>query len=736
MFSIIPAINNIFHCKGKNEEASVLGSMSTEDGKTISLKAIHVRGSLEGLLFSWNLEQEYINETKDALEIIYTFPLAYKSVLLGMKASIGERELDGVVVAKKEAEEQYEEAVSSGDSAIMVQQTGGGLFTANLGNIKPGEKVKISMQCAQMQTFEGNRIRIALPLLTGERYGDPHQSGVLAAHESAVTSAAASYGFDAEIIIKGEMAQGKIECPGWDVIISEEEGEKKIRLAKPGLANKDFIILLSDLPARSSAIETRDGEDVMLCASFSPVIPVNENTPLALKILVDCSGSMGGSRIEEAQKGLSRVLGLLHEKDQVSYSRFGSNVIHETKGLNRCDKDYINKLSGLVDRLYADLGGTEMENALLSTFKLSGESELGNSLLLITDGDVWNIDNIINTAKKSGHQLFIIGVGSAPGENLLERMAEESGGACEMVSAEENIAAAIERMFRRMRNSRVANLRIEWGATPIWASRFPKSIFSGDTVTMYALFSEAPKKAPVLCWQSETGDSRAQASELVHSENYDFVRLGRKAQLEETKKNKEKLKLALAYQLVTDQTSLILVMDREEDGKIKGLPKIQNVPQMRAVDNFMPAGSAFACFSMAPNLNIMKFRDHEIPAFLRMAADDASDVIDYDVTDHKDILAHACDLFKRELDKGKDFKEIYNIFQNDEDFIEVWKFLNDIKGNLGLKQLFAIFLIWAMQTNDLEIDRHSMRPIRFEIHDVDKAGLDRIEALLDDWLNG
>ena len=116
------------------------GTMKSLSGKDISLKSVALKGTVEGLLFSSTIIQEYKNETDQNLEIIYTFPVAFGSALLGMDATIGDRKLHGEVVKKEDAEEQYEEAIDKGDSAIMLQESSLGLYTANLGNIKAGEK--------------------------------------------------------------------------------------------------------------------------------------------------------------------------------------------------------------------------------------------------------------------------------------------------------------------------------------------------------------------------------------------------------------------------------------------------------------------------------------------------------------------------------------------------------------------------------------------------------------------
>ena len=61
---------------------------------------------------------------------------------------------------------QVKEALSGGDSAIMVQKSAKGLYTANLGNIKAGESVSIELHCAQLLSPQQGRIRVCVPTRT------------------------------------------------------------------------------------------------------------------------------------------------------------------------------------------------------------------------------------------------------------------------------------------------------------------------------------------------------------------------------------------------------------------------------------------------------------------------------------------------------------------------------------------------------------------------------------------
>jgi Ca-activated chloride channel family protein len=86
---------------------------------------------MDGLLLRASIQQEYVNETGKNLEIVYTFPLAWGATLLGLDAEIGGRRLNAVVLEKKEAEKKYEDSLEKGDTPMLLQSSGPGLYTAN-----------------------------------------------------------------------------------------------------------------------------------------------------------------------------------------------------------------------------------------------------------------------------------------------------------------------------------------------------------------------------------------------------------------------------------------------------------------------------------------------------------------------------------------------------------------------------------------------------------------------------
>ena len=137
---------------------SILASAMTGiGGERVALCDVAVDAVLHDLLCEVTVGQTYRNDEQVNIEALYTFPLPLDAVLLDLAVEIGGKVLQGVVVGKKEAEEKYEDAVSDGDAAVMLEALEPGLYTMNVGNLLPGEQAKVTFRYALLYRWSGDR---------------------------------------------------------------------------------------------------------------------------------------------------------------------------------------------------------------------------------------------------------------------------------------------------------------------------------------------------------------------------------------------------------------------------------------------------------------------------------------------------------------------------------------------------------------------------------------------------
>ena len=258
--------------------------LSTQNGLTPpALQSASVSGQLDGLLLRMVCRQTYRNLYEIDLETVYTFPLPHGAVLLALNVEIGGHRLQGTVLPKQEATERYEDAIAEGDTPVMVTASAQGLYTANLGNLRPGDEAVIEITYVQALAFEQGRLRLAVPTVVAPRYGNAHGPSALAMHESTCADAQVEYPFSLTLTLNDPVATGQISSPSHRINTQHQGGHTTIALAQNAWLDRDFVLAIDGLQGQSFCLQGADGEHTMAMASFCPTWEANTSRPLLLK---------------------------------------------------------------------------------------------------------------------------------------------------------------------------------------------------------------------------------------------------------------------------------------------------------------------------------------------------------------------------------------------------------------------------------------------------------------------
>lgn len=567
-------------------------ALASKDGDAPAPALISVRaeGRLDAVMFELTLRQTYRNATSRVLEVVYTFPLPPAAVLLGFASELNGERQEGVIVAKREAEQRYEKSLEEGDAPVMLAAHRDGLHTANIGNLKPGDELVVECRFAQLLPFEQGRLRVSIPTTVAPRYGRPDQFGLEPQHVPSV-SLEADYPLALTLTLGAALEGAAVECPTHRFTTRASQGGSLCMELPPGTRlDRDIVVIVAPREPRPSFLIRADdpldmSAPVVVMAAMQPeAAPPREC--IALKLLVDCSGSMSGDSITSARTALRSVVAGLTERDHVSLSRFGSTVEHLLAPAAATAR-VLRHLEPLINGIQADLGGTAMDDALHAVFNLARSDGLRSAdVLLITDGQVWQAEAMLAAARKSHHRVFAIGVGSAPAEGVLRALAESTGGACEFVSPGEALEAAARRMLHRMRQPAFANVRIDWGGTPLWSCGPAPSVFGGVTVMAFAGFATPIEARDVrLLADGPEGETvelaRGEMPVPCPGDRLPRIAAARRiAQLPEA----DARELAVQYQLISKQTHCILVHRRTDADKAVEQAELHRVSSM------LPAG--------------------------------------------------------------------------------------------------------------------------------------------------
>jgi len=525
------------------------------------------------------------NIETNPVEAVFTFPVPLDGIFLDVDVEIAGRHLPGKAVEKKQAEDRYEEAVAEGDAAVLLQELEPGLFALNLGSLKKGEDAAVTYRYAEVLRWQSGQARFCLPTAVAPRYGSSRHEMF---HVPDVDLLACNE-FSLEVRITGGLANAGVCCPTHEVRMIRSRKDVRIVPESARLPmDRDFVLELRPECVKSFGVCARHEDGFISLAAFVPSFSDEKREPMDIKIVCDCSGSMGGDSIREARHAINLLLDSLEPEDRFTILRFGSMHTLLYSRLQSADSRHLEEARRYVRGMRADLGGTEMASALRAAFAVPTDGHC--HVILITDGEIWDQHGVVRLAHDSGHRLFTIGVGSAANEALVQRLARETGGACELVTPRENMREAVRRHLRRIRSHRARKGHVTWPMPTDWEwPATEQQVYEGDTFLAFAASKAPPFGVALLACDQGDGeqtlsDCRIPDLEADTPGGLDGETLARIAAAYRLRgmAAADGLSLALKYNLLSEHTHYLVVHERSGEEKAEGFPVLRKVPHMLA----------------------------------------------------------------------------------------------------------------------------------------------------------
>ena len=480
----------------------------------------------------------------------------------------------------------------------------------SLGNLMAGENAVIRYRYAELLDAHDGYVRLNVPTVIAPRYGNPADSGLEGPAIPGV-DLLAEYPFSLTLDLPSLTNALGLHSPSHNINTIVCPDGLTVRLVRNGFLDRDFVLVIDQAAIPAHALVARDGDGFVALASATLGLDTVESRPIALKVLLDCSGSMGGDSIAAAKRALLSVLERLTPNDRISLTRFGNSIDHVTDGLEPADPHSLAPLKALVQRINADLGGTEMEMGLQAVLALPATDDRQADVILITDGEIYDVAGVVHLAAQSHHRLFAIAIGAAPNEALARSLSQTTGGACEFVGPNEDAEAAILRTFQRLRSIPRRLGPVQWPTQPNWTAPLPSAVFPGDTLHLLAGFTAQPTGSVAISVNDAAGQGTAIhlqiAKQLSDGDLLPRLAAARRiASLDEAAARD----LAVKYQLATQYTSFVVVAERADGDKATDLPTTVAVPHMLAAGW---AGSISLCVS-GPSLSYSMDPSGPLPA--------------------------------------------------------------------------------------------------------------------------
>ena len=275
--------------------------------------------------------------------MVYVFPLDEGAAVCAFEATVDGVRYVGRAKERDEAFREYDEAVEAGHGAFLLDEERADVFTASLGNMRPGAMVELSLTYVTELAAEGEGVRFTLPTTVSPRYApEADQNGVGPTPAEALNPPVAwavPYGFSFEMDAAMSGAIRGVESPSHPIAIELDGCRAKVRLAQRTAAmDRDLVIVLAaDGLSAPHAIVERGEKGGAVLLSF---LPRFEPAARAAEVIfvIDRSGSMGGDSIAEVRNALQLCLRSLTPGSRFNIVSFGSTyraAVRREPGLRR-----------------------------------------------------------------------------------------------------------------------------------------------------------------------------------------------------------------------------------------------------------------------------------------------------------------------------------------------------------------------------------------------------------------
>jgi len=547
----------------------------------LAIRSHHVGVVVNNGFARTEVTQTFYNPNPVDLEGLYAFPLPISASLSEVTIVAGEQEIHGEVVPRDEAQKIYEQEKSQGNTAGLASKNGYQTFEFRVSTIRSREETQLRFVYYQPLEIDTGIARYLYPLEEG---GTDELATQFWSSNEKVEGL-----FSAEIEVKSAWAVSELRLPGFEneaVLDELAEGHYRVRIEKQGATlNRDLLLyyrLADDLPGRVEMVPYR--ADAEGPGSFMLVLtPGLDLKPITggadYSFVLDVSGSMAG-KIHTLADGVVRALGELDPADRFRIVTFSTGADDITRGWVSATPANVRHWADRVKQIGTQ-GGTNLYAGLELGLR-DLDADRATSLVLVTDA-VTNrgvLDPRRFHELASAHDVRVFGflMGNSANWPLMRLICDASGGFHAQISNADDVIGQLMLAKSKVTHEALhaAQLDIDGVRTHDTTGAVIGKVYRGQQLVLFGRYDE-PGVATLRLRARLTGQDRSYQTRVefpaIATDNPEIERLWAMSRIEEIETRADMglapheearhaiRDLGVDYQLVTDETSMLVLAD-------------------------------------------------------------------------------------------------------------------------------------------------------------------------------
>ncbi len=525
------------------------------------------------------VSQQFHNPNDRPTEAIYRCPVPESGALSEMSIWVGERALHGEVLPRDEAVAVYEQERKAGRKAGLATKESYRAYEFAVSAIAPNETVRVRFVYYQPLKIEAGVGRFHYPLQDGGT-DDARAQAFWVGNEQVEGR------FSARVDLRSSSPIAAVHSPDGRVAVKQVgKGHYSAAMSAENIKlDQDLVVYyrLAEAPGGVELLTHRPDpkKPGTFLLTLTPGVDLKPLTGGADYVFVlDTSGSMK-SKIERLLQGVEQAIGQLQPHDRFRVIAFSGRPTDLLGGYVKATPTAVREAIGRIRGLRAE-GGTDLFSAMAAALK-GLEEERTTSLVLVTDAvansGVISPARFAELLKKQDVRVFGFLMGNGANWPLMELVTQVSGGFYARVSNADDVVGQLALAKAKVRTEALhdVKLRIEGVKVSKTTRMELKKLYAGEQLAIFGRY-EGHGEARVTLSARVSGEPRkwrtsfdfpAQAKGLPQLERLwamqrvQVIEAGMSiGQVKEKKGAKAIERLGVRYQLVTDETAMVVLSD-------------------------------------------------------------------------------------------------------------------------------------------------------------------------------
>uniref|UniRef100_A0A4W5Q5B4 Inter-alpha-trypsin inhibitor heavy chain H3-like n=1 Tax=Hucho hucho TaxID=62062 RepID=A0A4W5Q5B4_9TELE len=580
--------------------------------------SFHINSTVTSRYATTIITSRVANPINQSQEIEFHVKIPKNAFISKFKMTIEGQTYDGVVKQKEEAQQQYTQAVSRGQSAGIVSSVGRTLeeFKTSV-TVAALSKVTFELTYEELLKRRLGKYELLIHARPMQPVAD-FKIDVYINERPGINFLEITGGLSTKALANA-ITKTHASSEAWVHFYPSKEQQSQCESCGEQGLNGDLVIAY-DVHRNTSMGDLNESEGYFVhhfAPSDLPRIPKN------VVFIIDQSGSMHGRKMEQTREALLKILGDLAEDDHFGLITFDSSVSTWRKELLPANQDNLEAAKSFARHIH-ERGATDINAAVLEgTAMLNRHPHDGSVslLILLTDGDPTtgetNLEKIHKNIKEAigkKFPLYCLGFGMDVNFDFLEKMALENSGVGRRIYTDSDAALQLQGFYEEVATPLLTDVQMVYlGGANLTQTNFSQyyngseivvagqitdnniKMFTAEVIAISksnrVMYSETlPMEEPIEA-RSDSHIQRLWAYLTVKQLLDKEVQLSGKAK---DKVKKEALDLCLKYGFVTPLTSMVVTKPQGEDSQVAHKPKEGEKPTRSSQ---VPSGSGLQFFN-------------------------------------------------------------------------------------------------------------------------------------------